>query len=235
MKNILSKYGEDKLRRHYNDNTLECLPGIGKVIKNKIIEHFEKEIPKKHNILELIEREFQGNITDEQLDKIENSLKNLNNIVDIFEQIKNLNSSKNIKCRLFLYLTISPIKSEYIKKYITLRDIINDPMNLKDIDSKTFTFSIIDKLALNNNWWNTSDEYRLLNKFEDEIVKALNKDGNVYLLKDNISYIYNNVFENNVNNNSCDFLNEYFTKLNINNKEVYAYEKYYRKEKIYII
>ena len=46
MKNILSKYGEDKLRRHYNDNTLECLPGIGKVIKNKIIEHFEKEIPK---------------------------------------------------------------------------------------------------------------------------------------------------------------------------------------------
>ena len=126
MKNILSKFmekmmsihGEDKLRRHYNNNTLDRLSGIGKVTKNRIIEHFEKEIPKKHNILELIEREFQGNITDELIDKIENSLKNPNNIVDIFEQIRTVNSSKNIKCRLFLYLTILPINSEYIKKKI---------------------------------------------------------------------------------------------------------------------
>ena len=245
MQHILKKYDEDKLQRHYINKSLGQLEGIGKKREQCINDYFKKKLepeePIEHieiiepiEIIEIIQKEFQGYITDAQIDTIKNNLKkpNLPNIIDIFEQIKNLNSSKNIKCQLFLYLTISPIKSEYIKNiYITLRDIINDPMNLKDIDSKRFTFSIIDTLALNNNWWNISDEYRLLNKFEDEIVKALNKNGNVYLLKHNICYIYNNVFENNVNNNSCDFLDEYFTKLNINNEEVYAYKKYYRKEK----
>ena len=183
MERILKIHPIDVLKKHYKNKTLKCLDQIG---------------PKK---VEIINNFFLNNLDDDDIlwelklsYSVEEDLKNIDEdeykrIYESYEWLKSISIEEDYKRKLII---------KFIYDKFTPNDIINDPMYLEEINLKLET---IDKIALENRWWNENSSDRYDNYTEYIIKKICKNEGHTYVTDEDIkTYVRFNYYNLDIKN-----------------------------------
>ena len=170
MERILKIHPIDELKKHYKNNSLKYLEQIG---------------PKR---VEIINNFFLNNLDDNDDDilwelklsySVEEDLKSIDEkeykrIYESYEWLKTITIDDSYKKNLI---------EKFIYNKFTHNDLINNPMYLEEINLKLDT---IDKIALENMWWNINSLDRYDNYAEHIIKKICKNDGHTYVTEEDI-------------------------------------------------
>ena len=186
---IIEKYGMDTILSHYNNNQLHLLAGIGKITEENLIDLIDKN--QLSNRFSSVYQEHFGKYykfgNKEEVNYQENKTY-IDDSKELYNGFLWFSSLEKMSLTQQYSILKHWIKSREISP--NQQEIENNPMELKFISTRTFSFKKVDKIALYNNWWKETDylrrEYLLIDKMEEYA-----KNGHTYMLEDDIHYIIN--------------------------------------------
>lgn len=223
---IIRDHSFEKVSLFYRENKLSQLTGVGRKTELELIKFFEEDLDYRlHEILSYF------NIN--QNDKIYKNIitADINYIYPLFKWCINLRYfGKQKESKLFNFCIEK-------KNNITKEDIKEDPMLLSDIlDIK---FNEIDRISIDNNFWDYSSYYRLTNYILYLFDKHA-KDGHLFFTDNDFSYFMKEFKDYHKKTNTLEisekliklylksFVDEnIILKIKINNKKGWCLKKNY--------
>ena len=169
MDRIIKIHKIDVLKKHYKDNTLKCLDQIGPKRIEIINNFFFNNLDDDDDILWELKLNYS---VEEDLESIDEG--EYERIYKSYEWLKSINIEEDYRRKLIIH---------FIYDKFTPNNIINDPMYLREINLK---LEIIDKIALENRWWNENSIDRYDNYTEFIIEKICKNDGHTYVTEEDI-------------------------------------------------